>query len=475
MARPIKMKYNEYLKSIETPNAMQGDARYQAPSKVNPNSIYEKSTGHPGSPSAAKLAELNGSKNPYITANEYADSGLYKNNLNELYQKYDDLSAKRKPSGGGYAGYSYSPISFSPLSNISAFSPSQEYLDAMAYTQKLLDKINSGKTSYSDKVDEMMDKIANRDKFSYDFETDPLFQNALASSMAAGQTAMENTIGAASGLTGGYGSSYATSAGNQAYNNYVKEAYSQLPEYYKLALDAYEREGNEMYNQLGMYRSADDTEYNRNYNAYNANYQQAQDMYNREYNNYWDTANANLQIDKYNNDAAMDAAQFNASQALSAAKFNYQKQQDALDRASAGSSTTSSGSSTISDSAWKNIKSEGAKIAEKYGVDSTAYAEWIQLQESLNGGSFTDDQIRDLYSYADANAPATQLTLQNKNGNYVYTDQYGKPYQGADRTLVKTKTASNKANNEYTDAYGNTYTESQLKAIYGDKWQDHVK
>ena len=466
MATPIKMKYSDYQKMVENGGQLlpRTDYKFEGQNFGNDQAMLKAIT--PIAQKAGYVRDDNMSSSHFRnaeSAKELASVTPYK------------VDGAKRPSGGGYAGYSYSPISYSPLSNISAFSPSQEYLDAMAYTQTLLDKINSGKTSYSDKVDEMMDKIANRDKFSYDFETDPLFQNALASSMAAGQTAMENTIGAASGLTGGYGSSYATSAGNQAYNNYVKEAYSQLPEYYKLALDAYEREGNEMYNQLGMYRSADDTEYNRNYNAYNANYQQAQDMYNREYNNYWDTANANLTIDKYNNDAAMDAAQFNASQALSAAKFNYQKQQDALANASAGSSTTSSGSATLSDSQWKNIKSEGAKIAEKYGVDSTAYAEWIQLQESLYGGSFSDDQIRDLYSYADANAPKTQLSLQNKNGNYVYTDQYGKPYQGADRTLVKTKTASNTANDEYSDAYGNTYTASQLESIYGKDWKKNVK
>lgn len=466
MATPIKMKYSDYQKMVENGGQLLPRTDYNFTQNFGNDQAMLKAI----TPIAQKAGYV---RDDNMTNSHFRSAESAKELASVTPYKYE--GAKNPSGGGGYAGYSYTPISYNALSNIAAFSPSQEYLDAMAYTQTLLDKLNSGRTSYSDKVDEMMNKIANREQFSYDFETDPLFQNALASSMAAGQTAMENTIGAASGLTGGYGSSYATSAGNQAYNDYVKQAYEQLPEYYKLALDAYEREGNEMYNQLGMYRSADDTEYNRNATAYSANYQQAQDMYNREYNNYWDTANTNLAIDKYNNDAAMEAAQFNASQALNAAKFNYQKQQDALANASASKNGASGTSyADLSDTQLNNIKKNALSVAEKNGADSQAVAEYIQLQESIYG-ELPDNLIKDIYSYVDSNVSGTKLSLQNKNGNYVYTDQYGKPYQGADRTLVKVKSSSTKGNDEYQDSYGNTYTESQLKAMYGSNWKDYVK
>lgn len=220
-----------------------------------------------------------------------------------LKEMYADISS----SGGG--GFSYKP-----LSHIGAFQPSQAYLDAMNYTNGLLDKINSGRTSYSDKVDELMGKIENRDRFKYDFNNDPLFQSQLASSMKSGRTAMADTIGQASALTGGYGSSYATSAGNQAYNGYVQQAYDRLPEFYNMALNEYQMEGNELYNQLGMYQTADNTEYSRLFDAYNSNYQKANDMYGREYSNYWDTANYNLGVDQANNEYAYKNASLAASQ-----------------------------------------------------------------------------------------------------------------------------------------------------------------
>ncbi len=151
-----------------------------------------------------------------------------------------------------------------------------------------LELIQSGKTSYSDQVRDMMDKIMNREKFSYDVDTDPLFQQALASAMNSGKQAMQDTIGQASALTGGYGSTYATTAGNQAYNAYVEGAYDNVDEYYQMAMNAYQMEGDEMYRQYGMLSAEDDKEYNRNVAAYDATYQHRNQMYNEAYTQYRD-------------------------------------------------------------------------------------------------------------------------------------------------------------------------------------------
>ena len=140
--------------------------------------------------------------------------------------------------------------------------------EADAYLKQQLEKIQSGKTSYTDQIKDMMDKIVNREKFSYDVDTDPLFQQALSSAMKSGNQAMQDTIGQASALTGGYGSTYATSVGNQVYNSFIEDAYDNLPQYYQMALEAYQMEGDEMYRQLGMFNEADDKEFNRTLSAY---------------------------------------------------------------------------------------------------------------------------------------------------------------------------------------------------------------
>jgi hypothetical protein len=176
--------------------------------------------------------------------------------------------------------------------------------EADAYLKGALSKIQSGKTSYSDSVREMMDKITNRDKFSYDVDNDPLFQQALASAMNSGKSAMQDTIGQASALTGGYGSSYATSAANQAYNAFIEDAYDNLPQYYQMALDAYNAEGDELYRQLDMYNSADEKEYGRMLNAYDATGTYRDRLYNEAYQQFRDTksdafASANLQLSEH--------------------------------------------------------------------------------------------------------------------------------------------------------------------------------
>ena len=167
-----------------------------------------------------------------------------------------------------------------------------------------LDIIQSGKTTYTDQVRDMMDKIMNREKFSYDVDNDTMFQQALSSAMKSGQAAMQNTIGQASALTGGYSSTYATTAGNQAYNSFIEDAYNNLPEYYQMALDAYNSEGENMFRQYGMLSEADEKEYNRNIAAYDATYQHRNQMYNEAYGRFRDErsdafAMADLEMREY--------------------------------------------------------------------------------------------------------------------------------------------------------------------------------
>ena len=185
-----------------------------------------------------------------------------------------------------------------------SFEMPSEITQADAYLATQLKKIQSGKTSYSDEVQSMMDKIMNREKFSYDVDTDPLFQQALASAMNSGKQAMQDTIGQASALTGGYGSTYATSAGNQAYNSFIEDAYDNLPQYYQMALEAYQMEGDEMYRQFDMFSSMDDKEYNRTLSAYDATFNYRNQLYNEAYGQYRDEKSdafgmANLQLNEY--------------------------------------------------------------------------------------------------------------------------------------------------------------------------------
>lgn len=214
----------------------------------------------------------------------------------------------------------------------SQFQVSQAYQQAMDYTNSLLQQLSGGKTSYSDQISRLISDYQNRDKFSYNADNDPMFQQALASAMKSGKTAMQDTMGQAAALTGGYGSSYATGVGQNAYNQYVQEAYNMLPEYYQLALDAYEREGQRMLNQLSMMDNADSKEYDRLYNAYNMNYNSAQNMYNQEYGAWQDKVNNAYNYAGLLNSDYWNQMDYNESVRQYDQNFGYQQYLDSLNQ-----------------------------------------------------------------------------------------------------------------------------------------------
>ena len=162
------------------------------------------------------------------------------------------------------------------------FSTSEAFNQAWGLLQSDALALRGGTTSWTDDIERMFTEIENREKFEYDVDNDQLFQQALASAMNSGKTAMQDTIGQASALTGGYGSTYATSAGNQAYNAFIEDAYDNLPQYYNMALQAYQAEGEEMFNLLSAYMSADSAEWQKNVDSFNANASVVQQMWNQE-------------------------------------------------------------------------------------------------------------------------------------------------------------------------------------------------
>ncbi len=235
----------------------------------------------------------------------------------------------------------------------STFSASNLVNEAFNYTNGLLQQLSTGRTSYTDQINALMGEIQNRDPFEYDVDNDVLFQQYLGSAMQSGKTAMQDTMGQAAALTGGYGSTYATSAANQQYNAYIQDAYNNLPEYYQMALEAYQMEGEEMYNQLAMLNQADQTEYQRLYDSWSANFSNAQNMYNREYGEWQDSVSnafnsAGLQLQEHGQlyDQAYSAYTAVANDAQTKYQNEYSKWQDEVN-------TALSYANLSSDNYWK--------------------------------------------------------------------------------------------------------------------------
>lgn len=112
-------------------------------------------------------------------------------------------------------------------------------------------------------LDSTIREILNRKDFSYDFNGDALYQQYKDKYIKQGKMAMQDTIGQASAMTGGYGNSYAQSVGNQAYQASLEKLNDVVPELYQMAYDRYIQEGQDLYNQYAMLGDQENKDYGR--------------------------------------------------------------------------------------------------------------------------------------------------------------------------------------------------------------------
>lgn len=137
------------------------------------------------------------------------------------------------------------------------------YEQAMKNLQQAQGQTPEYSASYDEQMNQLFQKIMNREKFSYDPNADTMYQQYRDLYMQQGQQAMQDTMGQAAALTGGYGSSYGQNVGQQAYNQYLQQLGEVVPELYGQAADRYAQEGQALYDQYAMMGDLRDTEYGR--------------------------------------------------------------------------------------------------------------------------------------------------------------------------------------------------------------------
>ena len=150
------------------------------------------------------------------------------------------------------------------------------------------------------------ERLMNRKDFSFDLNGNALWNQYKDHYTKLGQMAMADTVGQSAALTGGYGNSWAQSAGQQSYQQNLENLNNIIPELYQLALQQYQAEGDELLNRYsvasgerdfayGQYRdSVSDWQNDRNFeygkftDARDFDYQQgrdkvADDQWNKEF------------------------------------------------------------------------------------------------------------------------------------------------------------------------------------------------
>jgi len=139
--------------------------------------------------------------------------------------------------------------------------------EVTAAKKRLEDTLNNRpgafSSTYEQRLDDLYNQIMNRDKFDYNFLKDQMYQMYKDQYTREGRRAMQDTIGQASALTGGYSNSYAQAVGQQQYQNYLQYLNDIIPTLRDQKYQEYLQEGQDMYDKFGITQQAYNNEYQK--------------------------------------------------------------------------------------------------------------------------------------------------------------------------------------------------------------------
>ena len=295
------------------------------------------------------------------------------------------------------------------------------YLPTMAYTGVYRRDEDDGGgygssgylSRYQARIDALADAILNRDPFSYDKEQDPLYQQYKDTYTRAGQRGMQDTLAQVSARTGGLASSYAESAAQQTYNNYMAQLADKVPELYQLAYSMYMDDLTQDRNDLSMLMGLDDTAYGR-----------WSDERNFGYNAYRDQVADRQWQQQFDYNASRDQVADSQWQT----QWDYQLQQDALAREDALKKLTSGGGSGGSNNGGSETMTDLQVI---YGMRDEA-----EVYDYLVGKNYSKSEIESYLNYWRQNrySKENNAVPPREEDDYVSVPNYGKiTYDEAER------------------------------------------
>lgn len=326
--------------------------------------------------------------------------GQYKSTLvnkGQTTQNYKGSYATRNTLPG------YSDYTAGRLGNLErGYSPSGAVSQAKAYLQQVQSRRPGAYQSRWDaELDSLYDQITNRKPFQYDLNQDALYQQYKEQYQRLGRTAMQDTMGQAASLTGGYGSTYAEQVGQQTYNAYLQSLNDIVPELYDRAYGRYQDEGQDLYNRYGLVEGRESMDYSKYRDT-------VSDYYN-------DLADARSSYDsEWNKDYTQWSDQLSYWQQKAAQEQAYWQSQQRTAGGSggggggrAGSSGTRSGKGYIDNT--YNSGGAGGAMAQTYNQLKRGMTEWIMAGQP--------EKAYDLFL-----SMAGQLNLSNSTGKKQYNE-----------------------------------------------------
>lgn len=336
--------------------------------------------------------------------------------------------------------------------------------DAYEAAKKALGEHGEFVFSENEWLNSLKDSIKNYGDFSYDVNSDALYQQYADQYMRQGKLASADVMGQAAAMTGGYGNSYAASVGNQAYLSYLQQLNDKVPELYQLALDRYNMGKQDLYDQYGMLLSEYEREYGLHSDEYNKlldalgiareDYYSGADMFYTEQGNknnvlgqqftdemaIWDANNTNdwnqaeweESANRYANEEAWRQKEYDLNNRQVTLQENAAKNSNKTYTSSGSSSSGGSGSGSGSGSSGKgNSSGNGSGTGSTSGVTdairtkASGFTSNTKLADYIDGlisaGTITDAEGDALYAeYVDNNEKYNEET-----GAISYKDMVG--------------------------------------------------
>lgn len=285
-----------------------------------------------------------------------------------------------------------------------------------ALNDHIATKPGAYESQWQSQLNSLMDSIMNRDKFSYDLNGDALYQQAKDKYVQLAKLGQADAIGQASAMTGGYGNSYAQSVGQQAYQSQLDNLNDIIPDLYAMALDQYNREGQDLYNQYGMLADRENADYGR-YRDMVSDWTNERDylqgVYNSErdfdYSQYLNERG--FAYDKYSADRALAYDEYSSGRSLAYDKYSSDRALAYDEYATDKGLSYDEYRNAIADEQWQkeydlaneqwqkeyDLKKEQWDYEKSLANDSNkSYSGTTSSGAKYNNGSLTNGQIKEL-------------------------------------------------------------------------------
>ena len=289
---------------------------------------------------------------------------------------------------------------------------------------------------YQNQIDDLTRQILNREAFSYDPEKDPTYQQYKESYTRSGERAMQDTLGQVSARTGGLASSYAGSAAQQTYDNYMGALADKIPELKQLAYSMYQDEGNTQRANLEMLVALEQGDY--------AKYADLLAQYNTDRSFDYGVHRDNIGDERYNNEwnYSVDRDQIADKRYEDETAYNRETYKDETEynRAMAKAQTLAAGGDFSGYKALGYTDQEIAGLKSAYnkaqaGKPAGYYADWMKNQGD-SGNSGSDAQIGNRHGDSWIYIPGHGRFTYDEVENYVNSGKVIETYDSATNTYT---------------------------------------